>query len=76
MSRSEHIELEGDVVALSHGIYTVAVKIDGKDEPFHVSCTLSGKLRQNFIRVLLNDHVTIEVSPYDLTNGKITYRSK
>lgn len=76
MSREEHIELEGVVIAVSHGIYTVAVEIEGKEEPVHVTCTLGGRLRQNFIRVLLNDKVTIEVSPYDVTRGKITYRTK
>ena len=76
MSREDHIELEGVVTAVSHGIYTVAVKLEGKEEPVLVTCTLGGRLRQNFIRVLLNDQVTIEVSPYDLKNGKITYRKK
>ena len=76
MSREDHIELEGVVTAVSHGIYTVAVSIEGQNDPVNVTCTLSGRLRQNFIRVLLNDQVTIEVSPYDVTNGKITYRKK
>lgn len=76
MAKEDHIELEGVVTAVSHGLYTVAVKVDNKEEPISVRCTLSGRLRQNFIRVLLNDNVTIEVSPYDLTNGKITYRTK
>lgn len=76
MAKEDHIELEGIVKSVSHGLYDVAVNIDGKDEPIIVRCTLSGRLRQNFIRVLLNDSVRIEVSPYDLTNGKITYRTK
>lgn len=76
MSREDHIELEGVVTAVSHGIYTVAVSIEGQKDPVNVTCTLSGRLRQNFIRVLLNDQVTIEVSPYDVTKGKITYRKK
>ena len=41
-----------------------------------VLTTLGGKMRQNRIRVLAGDHVTIEVSPYDLTRGRITYRHK
>lgn len=76
MSRDDHIELEGVVTEMSHGIYTVAVQIEGKEDPAFVKCTLSGRLRQNFIRVLPNDNVTIEVSPYDVSKGKITYRKK
>lgn len=76
MSRDDHIELEGVVTAVSHGIYTVSVNIEGKDEPVSIQCSLSGRLRQNFIRVLLNDKVTISMSPYDLTRGVITYRLK
>lgn len=76
MSRADHIELEGTVIAVNHSIYTVSVPLQGKDEPAIVNCTLGGRLRKNFIRVLLNDKVTIEVSPYDLTKGTITYRSK
>lgn len=76
MSKEDHIELEGVVTAISHGIYTVAVNIEGKDEPVNIMCSLGGKLRMNYIRILLNDAVTIEVSPYDLKNGKITYRKK
>ena len=76
MSRDDHIELEGVVTAVSHGIYTVTVNVEGSKEPVNVTCTLGGRLRQNYIRVLLNDQVTIEVSPYDLKNGKITYRKK
>ena len=76
MSRDDHIELEGVVTAVSHGIYTVTVNVEGSKEPVDVTCTLGGRLRQNYIRVLLNDQVTIEVSPYDLKNGKITYRKK
>lgn len=76
MSRNDHIELQGIVTNMTHGIYTVSVEIDGKDEPVEIQCSLGGKLRKNFIRVLINDRVTIEVSPYDLTRGTITYRMK
>ena len=76
MSRADHVKLEGIVTAVSHGIYTVAVTVEGKSEPINVQCSLGGRLRKNYIRVLLNDKVTIEVSPYDLTHGTITYRTK
>ena len=49
-----------------------AVDIDGRV----VLCTLGGKLRMNKIRILAGDRVTCELSPYDLTRGRITYRQK
>lgn len=41
-----------------------------------INCTISGKMRQNYIRVLVGDHVEIEISPYDLTRGRISKRLK
>ncbi|MBO4562310.1 MAG: translation initiation factor IF-1, partial [Clostridia bacterium] len=41
-----------------------------------IIATISGKLRQNFIRILTGDKVTVELSPYDLTRGRITWRAK
>ena len=43
---------------------------------FEVIAHISGKLRQNYIKILNGDHVTVELSPYDLTRGRITWRSK
>jgi translation initiation factor IF-1 len=43
---------------------------------FQVIAHISGKIRRNFIRILLNDLVTVELSPYDLTRGRIIYRFK
>lgn len=43
---------------------------------FQVIAHISGKIRRNFIRILLNDLVTVELSPYDLTRGRIIYRYK
>lgn len=83
MSKADMIELEGEVTKMSHGMYTVSVKLPGnenkpeKEQQLHeVNCSLSGKLRQNFIRVIVGDTVTIEVSQYDLSRGIITYRKK
>ncbi len=42
----------------------------------HYLAHISGKLRMNFIRILVGDKVTVEMSPYDLTKGRITWRSK
>lgn len=46
------------------------------DNNMNVLCTLAGKLRQNRIRVLLGDAVAVEVSPYDTSKGRITWRGK
>ena len=72
MSKADMIELEGTVVeALPNAMFKV--KIDGD----HIILAhISGKLRMNYIRILPGDKVTVEVSPYDLTRGRITWRSK
>ncbi len=72
MSKSDMIEVEGTVVeVLPNTIFRVKLKND------HVILAhLSGKLRMNNIRILPGDRVTIEMSPYDLTKGRITWRSK
>ena len=41
-----------------------------------IQATVSGKIRKNYIRILVGDRVTVEMSPYDLTRGRITYRFK
>ena len=72
MSKSDMIELEGTVVeALPNAMFKV--QIDGGHV---ILATISGKLRMNFIRILPGDKVQIEMSPYDLTKGRITWRSK
>ncbi len=72
MSKSDMIELEGTVTeALPNAMFKV--QIDGG----HVILAhISGKLRMNFIRILPGDKVVVEMSPYDLTKGRITWRSK
>ena len=66
------IELEGGVTeALPNAMFKV--QIDGGHV---ILATISGKLRMNFIRILPGDKVQIEMSPYDLTKGRITWRSK
>ena len=72
MSKADMIELEGTVVeALPNEMFKV--QIDGG----HVILAhISGKLRMNFIRILPGDKVLVEMSPYDLTKGRITWRSK
>ena len=72
MSKADMIELEGTVVeALPNAMFKV--QIDGG----HVILAhISGKLRMNFIRILPGDAVTLEMSPYDLTKGRIVFRKK
>jgi translation initiation factor IF-1 len=69
-SRQDKIELDGIVVDALPGTW-FKVKVDGGQE---VLCTLSGKLRQNHIHILPADQVVIEISPYDMTRGRIMWR--
>jgi translation initiation factor IF-1 len=72
MSKSDNIEVEGKVVeALPNAAFKVELP-NGKVILAHIS----GKLRMNYIRILPGDKVTVELSPYDLTKGRITWRSK
>ena len=72
MSKQDMLELEGVVVeALPNAIFQVELENGHK-----ILAHISGKLRMNYIRILPGDKVTVEVSPYDLTKGRITWRSK
>ncbi|MGQ9902859.1 MAG: translation initiation factor IF-1 [Anaerolineae bacterium] len=64
------IEVEGEVIEALPGTM-FRVKLDGGHE---VLATLAGKMRKFYIRILLGDRVKVELSPYDLTRGRITYR--
>jgi len=70
MSKEDSIEVTGVVIEkLPDGKFSVQL-----DQERMVLAHLAGKLRQNRIRVLAGDRVTLELSPYDLTKGRITYR--
>jgi len=72
MSKEDSIEVTGVVIEkLPDGKFSVKL-----DQDRMVLAHLAGKLRQNRIRVLAGDRVTLELSPYDLTKGRITYRHK
>ncbi len=72
MSKQDVFELTGTVVeALPNTKFKVELE-NGKVILAHIS----GKLRMNFIRILPGDKVTVELSPYDLTKGRITWRGK
>ena len=70
--KEEKIEVEGEVVeALPSTMFRVHVET-GHD----VLAKISGKMRKNYIRILPGDKVKVELSPYDLTRGRITYRHR
>ena len=72
MSKTDIIEIEGKVIEkLPNAMFRV--KLENNHE---VLAHISGKLRMNFIRILPGDKVTIEMSPYDLTKGRIIWRDK
>ena len=72
MSKEESIQVEGTVVeSLPNAMFRVEL------ENGHVVLAhISGKMRMHFIKILPGDKVTVELSPYDLSRGRITYRSK
>ena len=66
------ISVDGEIVdALSNGVFKVKLQTGHE-----VQAHLGGKMRKNFIRVLRGDRVTVELSPYDLTRGRITFRQR
>lgn len=72
MSKDDVIEIEGVVVdALPNAVFEVELQ-----NGHRIMAHISGKLRMNFIRILPGDKVTVEMSPYDLSKGRITWRSK
>lgn len=72
MAKEEAIELQAVVVETLPNA-TFRVKLDNEHI---VLAHISGKMRKNFIRILPGDRVQVELSPYDLTRGRITYRFK
>jgi len=72
MAKKDSIEVMGTVLeALPNAMFKVKL-----DNDFVVLATISGKMRMNFIRILPGDKVKMELSPYDLGRGRITWRDK
>ncbi len=72
MAKEESIEVEGTVLeTLPNAMFRVELENGHK-----VLAHVSGKMRMHFIKILPGDKVTMELSPYDLSRGRITYRSK
>ena len=72
MPKADHIEMEGVVIdVLPNTLFRVEL------ENGHVVIAhISGKMRKNYIRILKGDYVTVELTPYDLSKGRITFRHK
>lgn len=72
MAKEDMIEVEGTVVeTLPNAMFKVEL-----ENGHQVLATVSGKIRMHYIRILTGDKVTVELSPYDLNRGRITYRFK
>lgn len=72
MAKEDVIEVQGTVQeALPNAMFRVQL-----DNGHRILAHISGKMRMHFIRILPGDKVTVELSPYDLTRGRITYRFK
>ncbi len=72
MAKQSHITVDGTIIdTLPNAMFKVRL-----DSGHEVLAHVSGKMRMHFIRILRGDKVTVELSPYDLTKGRITYRYK
>lgn len=69
--KQQNIQAEGTVIqALGNSLFRVSLNDSGHE----ITCTISGKIRKNYIKILTGDKVKIELSPYDLTRGRIIIR--
>lgn len=72
MAKEEQIEMEGTVLdTLPNTMFRVQL-----DNGHQILAHISGKMRKNYIRILKGDKVTVEMTPYDLSKGRITFRHK
>jgi translation initiation factor IF-1 len=72
MAKEDHIEMEGTVIeTLPNTMFRVEL-----ENGHVVTAHISGKMRKHYIRILRGDKVTVELTPYDLTKGRITYRAR
>jgi translation initiation factor IF-1 len=72
MAKEEHIEMQGTVVdTLPNTMFRVEL-----ENGHVVTAHISGKMRKHYIRILTGDTVTVELTPYDLSKGRITYRER
>ena len=72
MAKEDQIEMEGTVVeTLPNTMFRVEL-----ENGHHITAHISGKMRKHYIRILTGDQVTVEMTPYDLSKGRITYSAK
>lgn len=72
MAKEEHIEMEGTVLeTLPNTMFRVEL-----ENGHIVTAHISGKMRKHYIRILTGDKVTVQLTPYDLTKGRIVYRAR
>lgn len=72
MPKEDQIEMEGTIVeTLPNTMFRVEL-----DSGHIITAHISGKMRKNYIRILTGDRVTVEMTPYDLSKGRITYRNR
>ncbi|HET9122525.1 MAG TPA: translation initiation factor IF-1 [Acidiferrobacteraceae bacterium] len=72
MAKEEHIEMEGTIVdTLPNTLFRVEL-----ENGHVVTAHISGKMRKNYIRILTGDKVTVQLTPYDLTKGRIVFRAR
>lgn len=72
MPKEDHIEMQGTVIdTLPNTMFRVQL-----DNGHVVTAHISGKMRKHYIRILRGDQVTVEMTPYDLSKGRITFRNK
>ena len=72
MAKEDQIEMEGTVVeTLPNTMFRVEL-----ENRHLITAHISGKMRKHYIRILTGDQVTVEMTPYDLSKGRITYRAK
>jgi len=76
MAKQEYIEFEGEVVEVFPGGKFGVVLNLNEQKTSQILAHISGRMRLNKINILVGDRVTVEVSPYDVTQGRITYRHK
>ncbi|MDA8421641.1 MAG: translation initiation factor IF-1 [Acidiferrobacterales bacterium] len=72
MAREENIEMEGTIIeTLPNTLFRVQL-----ENGHVVTAHISGKMRKNYIRILTGDKVTVQLTPYDLSKGRITFRAR
>lgn len=72
MAKEDHIEMEGSVIeTLPNTMFRVEL-----ENGHIVTAHISGRMRKHYIKILTGDRVTVEMTPYDLSKGRITYRGK